>query len=317
MRQKRVEFLEQRPWREISAPPDVRTVPTMLSEHELSLLYVLARDYADGSGAVVDAGCFLGGSSAALLAGIRDRPEPWVGPPVTSYDMFEVEDYTVGQFFSDPGSPALGDSFRPLYDDHVSRFDAPHAVRGGDIVELGWSGEPIDVLFLDVLKTWQINDAILRDFLPHTVPGRTVIVHQDYGWGQLPWLQITVELMRDSLRWIDAMPYGSHVFLLERPIPEELIGMDVRHDLSDERKVELIDRAIERDDGGSRPMIQLSKATLLTELGRADEAVALVDSVEAGNDDRSVALCIEQTRRWLPPRQRRGTGWLRRLTGRR
>ena len=62
----------------------------MLSDWELSLLYCLARDYADpGVGAIVDAGCFLGGSTGALLAGVRDRPEPWSGPPVASYDMFK------------------------------------------------------------------------------------------------------------------------------------------------------------------------------------------------------------------------------------
>ena len=33
-------------------------------------------------------------------------------------------------------------------------------------------GGPIDVLFLDLLKTWEINDAVLRDFFPQVVPGQ-------------------------------------------------------------------------------------------------------------------------------------------------
>ena len=193
------------PWRDLEAPEEVRAVPTMLSPQEQALLYTLARDHAGGEGAIVDAGCFLGGSSAALLAGVRDRPAPWTGPPVASYDQFLVEEYTLDQFFSDMPGVRVGDSFRSRYDRNVAGYGVPHDVHEGDVAEIGWPGGPIDVLFLDLLKTWEINDAVLHDFFPHVVPGRTVLVHQDYGWGQLPWLQMTVELMRDSLRWLDAV----------------------------------------------------------------------------------------------------------------
>src|SRR5262249_49893454 len=71
-------------------------------------------------------------------------------------------------------------------------------VHEGDITTTGWEGGPIDVLFLDVLKSWHINDAVHRDFFPSLVPGRSVVVHQDYGWGSHPWVPVTVELMRDS-----------------------------------------------------------------------------------------------------------------------
>ena len=60
--------------------------------------------------AIVDAGCFLGGSTAALLAGMRDRPEPWSGPPLASYDLFRVEEYTLGKFFGDDQGLRVGDS---------------------------------------------------------------------------------------------------------------------------------------------------------------------------------------------------------------
>lgn len=273
----------------------------MLSERELSLLYVLARDYAVGDGAIIDAGCFLGGSSAALLAGIRDRTEPWAGPPVASYDRFLIEEYTLDQYFAGAPNARVGASFRGRYDRNMEPFDAPHEVYDGDIVELGWHGGPIEVLFLDVLKSWRINDAVLHTFFPNVLPGRTVVVHQDYGWGQLPWLHITVELMRDSLRWLDAMPWGSHVFLVEREIPERLLEISVERDIPTEEKLVLLDRAIARGDGGSADMVTLSKAAMLGELDRGDDAHLLVDAVEARTDDPSVHLCIQHTRMHLPP----------------
>jgi hypothetical protein len=268
----------------------------MLAEEELALLYTLARDYASGEGAIVDAGCFLGGSSAALLAGLRDRPRPWAGPPLASYDLFRVEPYTVDEFFGEERAMEVGSSFRSLYDRNVAGFDVPHTVLEGDIVAHGWSGQPIEVLFLDVLKTAAVNDAVLRDFFPHVIPGKTLVVHQDYEWGYQPWLHITVELMRDSLRRIDSVPHCTHLFLVERPIPEELLGMSVWRDIDDERKVRLIDQAIDGNVGPARGMVELSKAVLLFTLGRSSDAATLLTSVEQRYDSPSVAGCAADLR---------------------
>lgn len=236
----------------------------MLSRQERRLLYCLARDYAEEDGAIVDAGCFLGGSTADLLSGVADRPERWSGPPVTSYDLFRVEAYTVERFFADDPTLSVGDSFRQRFDANVAGFDIPHVVREGDIVELGWSGEPIDVLFLDVLKTWEINDAVLRDFFPSLRPGRSVIVHQDYGCGWTPWIPITVELMGDSLRLVDGMEFGSHVFFLEKPVPAELMRDGVSG-LDEPAKFELVDRAIARCEGWVRGMLEICRTELIYE----------------------------------------------------
>src|SRR5919108_4687169 len=97
----RLRKLIRRPWRDVTLPPDAVGIPTMLSKAERRLLYSLARDHAGGDAAIVDAGSFLGGSTAALLAGVRDRPEPWPGPPVASYDLYRVEPYMLKKFFPD------------------------------------------------------------------------------------------------------------------------------------------------------------------------------------------------------------------------
>lgn len=292
--------LARRPWRSLDVPDDVLSVPTMLAADELALLYFLARDYATGEGAIVDAGCFLGGSSAALLAGLRDRPSGWDGPPVMSYDLFLVEEYTRTAYFS--GDPALevGASFRHLYDRNVAGFDAPHEVRAGDIAANGWSGEPIEVLFLDVLKTPTINDAVMRDFFPHLIPGRTVIVHQDYRWGEVPWLHIGVELMRDSLTLIDEVPYCTQVFCLERAVDPTLCEAGA-WGRPDESKLQLMDAAIARSSGGTRGMLELSKAVLLFSVGRHDTARRLFDDVGRRYDDEGVIGCYDAIAEYVNP----------------
>jgi hypothetical protein len=292
----RLEHLLRRPWRNVTLPPDAVGIPTMLSKMERKLLYTLARDFADGDAAIVDAGCFLGGSTAALLAGVRDRREPWSGPPVQSYDLFRVEAFTVPKFFPDDASVAVGQSFRSRFDAHVERFHVPHAVHEGDITEIGWAGEPIDILFLDVLKSWEINDAVLSEFFRSLVPGRSVIVHQDYGWAGAPWIPITVELMRDSLVLIDWMEWGSHVFFVERELPTDVVEKGVRN-LDLDKRFELIDRAIEWAEGWVRGMLEIARTELVVERDGVDAALRDLSAIAERHPQHGLVLgCIANLR---------------------
>jgi hypothetical protein len=287
----------RRPWRDVTLPPDAVGIPTMLSKMERKLLYSLARDYASPDAAIVDGGSFLGGSTAALLAGVRDRTETWTGPPVASYDLFQVDEYMVPKFFWDDPRVRPGVSFRSRFDEHVARFDVPHVVHEGDITQIGWSGEPIDVLFLDVLKSWEINDAVLRDFFPSLIPGRSVIVHQDYGWGDTPWIAITVELMRESLVLIDWMEWGSHVFFVESELPADLLERGVGG-LELDTKLELIEQAAGHAEGWVQGMLEISRATLLGEREGPEATLAEFASIRERNPHRGFVLsCIDDLER--------------------
>ncbi len=292
----RLRHLTRRPWRDLELPPDAVGIPTMLSKSERKLLYSLARDYAGGDNAIVDAGCFLGGSTAALLAGVRDRKEPWQGPPVESYDLFRVEKFTIPKFFRDEETVRVGETFRPRFDAHIARFDVPHVVHEGDITQIGWSGGPIDILFLDVLKSWEINDAVLRDFFPSLVPGRSVIVHQDYGWGGHEWIPITVELMRDSLVLVDFMEWGSHVFFVERELPVDVLqngvaGLDLH------TKVELIEQAASHSEGWVQGMLEVDRALLFEERDGTQAVLAELATIRERNEHHGLVLgCIDDVR---------------------
>ena len=273
------DYLLRRPWRDERMPFGIPGIPTMLSKPERRLLYGLARDYATGDAAIVDAGCFLGASTSALLSGVRDRGARWEGPPVASFDLFRVEPYTMQRFFADDDSLRAGDSFRGRFDSNIARFDVPHVVHEGDIVQIGWSGEPIDILFLDVLKTWEINDAVLRDFFPFLRRGQSVIVHQDYACGWTPWIPITVELMGDALRLVEGLEWGSHAFFVQEEISPELLENGVSR-LDEDMKFELVERAIDRCEGWVRGMHEISRAELVFE--REGREAALVELQRIG-----------------------------------
>jgi len=294
----RLDYLLRRPWRDESIAPRVPWVPTMISNAERSLLYLLARDFAGGEAAIVDAGCFLGGSTVALLAGVRDRRNPWHGPPVASYDKFRVEAYTIPQFFADDPSLRVGQSFRDRFDANVSGFDVPHVVNEGDVMQIGWSGDPIDVLFLDLVKSWKINDATLRDFFACLVPGRSVIVQQDYGWGAGPWIHISMELMSDSVRLVDGMKAGSHVFFVERELPPDLLRNGVRG-LDHDAQLAAMDRALARLDGWARAMVELARTAIVADRDGPDAALRDVAAIAERYSDPYVDLCLAYVRESL------------------
>src|SRR4051794_6095291 len=92
-------------WQDLQLPELVEHYPTMLAHSERRLLHWMARDVWEGWGAIVDAGCFLGGSTASFASGLRARSEPPAGggsqPPISTYDRFEAEQYMVDAGYFD------------------------------------------------------------------------------------------------------------------------------------------------------------------------------------------------------------------------
>ncbi|MBV9466556.1 MAG: hypothetical protein JO169_10630 [Solirubrobacterales bacterium] len=270
-------------------------MPTMLSSQELGLLYWLGREYWSGGGAIVDAGCFLGGSTIALASGVREAGRNADGSsPITVYDRFLVEDYSLASgFFEDAPELGVDDDFLALFERNVAGVRDLLDVRPGDILQQRWDGGPIEILFLDLLKTWSINDYVVREFWPQLIPGRAMIVQQDYQYGGYPWLAITMELLHEYFERLDEMPWGTVVFRLRAPLPD-LHGMSLSRDLSMRDKLELMDRAVNREtQPAGRAMLRLSRALLVWYLGRWRAGEAEVQAVmrEHGDDPSVMLAC--------------------------
>jgi len=278
--------LSARPWRHAEVPAAALAVPTMLSYQERQLLHWLARDHVTGAGRIVDGGCFLGGSTAALASGLAARDDgPWDGT-IASYDLFRVEQYTLAEFGAALPVPTVGASFRAAFDANIEPWARHVEVREGDASAIGWSGEPIEVLFLDMVKTWPLNDLVLAQFLPCLIPGHSVIVQQDYLWGYAHWIHLTMELLDDCVRQLDAMANGSVAYLLTAPVPPDLIGARLRESLPADRQRELMDRAVDRWAGEERGLVELARAMLIAELDGSDAARAALAAVRGRYADR-------------------------------
>lgn len=217
-------------WRNIDVPEGAVTAQTMLMDVELKMLYSLARDYYGGWGQIVDAGCFLGGSTQALARGVMDnyrfRQNPRQ-PVIHSYDLYIVEPWTIGIYF-DEGTP-LGTSFEDIYRRNIAEFAPLVEVNGGDVTKRTWNKDtPIEILFIDLAKHWTVSDYVVRNFFGALVPGHSIVIQQDYLYHTCTgWLPVTMEHFAEYFELVDYTFRNSVAFKYIKEIPAEMLQEDV------------------------------------------------------------------------------------------
>ena len=252
-------------WRLQPLPAACSNVPTMLIPEELRLLNYLAQDVYTGAGAIVDAGSFLGGSTVALAEGLR-RNRRWKrsasGTPIHSYDRFEVEDWTRGVYF--PETVPAGTSFSEQFDQNIAPYSELVEVHAGDICEQQWSGGPIEILFVDVAKHWTVCDWVTWQFFPHLIPGKSLVVQQDYLYHHwVGWLHVTMELYADYFEYVCDTEVNSAVFLNTKAIPPSVLRRHSVESLTVDERCALMDRAASRFEGRKRDLLVSAKAHFL------------------------------------------------------
>ncbi|HZF77467.1 MAG TPA: class I SAM-dependent methyltransferase [Acetobacteraceae bacterium] len=224
-------LLRSEPWRAAVTPAEVNAVVSMLQPDEKQFLYWLTSEYFSGAGAIIDAGCFAGGSTVALAAGLaaaRGRETWGEKARINSYDMFVTDDFMRVHYFEANGLTTEGARFRNIYDMNTARWRDMLKVRDGDITTYPWTGGPIEILFIDVCKVWHVNDFVTREFFPKLIPGRSLVVQQDFFHHMEFWVIITQELLHDYFEYVGFVRWNTAVFRNVRPVPPEAIPPDLR-----------------------------------------------------------------------------------------
>lgn len=248
-------------WSAHDTPEPVRQRATMLMPDEVRLLHHLAEHVWAGEGAIVDCGAFLGGSTVALADGLRRnlaaRGEA-ERPLIHAYDRFEVEEYTRGSFFA-PDTP-VGSSFRDRFDATVAPYDGLIEVHAGDVTAQTWTGGSIELLFVDVAKHWTVCDWVTRELFAHLVPGRSLVVQQDYLFGSWTgWLHVTMEALAEHFDYVCDTGQNSVVFRHTRAIPPEKLRGDLVGDMPRDQKIVLMERAAARFPPAQRELMESAR----------------------------------------------------------
>lgn len=291
--------LAAKPWNAASIPDAVYRPVGMIGPEERRALWWLARELL-GDGAIVDAGCFVGASTFCLAAGAAASPRAALrrGPIVHAFDHFAAIDEYVVQAIAQHFRPTkAGDSYLDIFEQQLSPHQGIVTAVAGDFAKATWSGEPIDLLFIDIAKTDALGAHVVGTFFSSLVPGRSAVVQQDFHHCWHPMIHVTMEYLAEEFVVLDELiEHQSRLWLLKRPIPQEKIRRLAERRLDRVEQLALLDRLVDRSTGQSRPMMELVRAWHLVRDNRLDAAEAAIASLRSRLSlEMTESLCWAQT----------------------
>ena len=259
----RLETLKSKPWQVpgFAVPAQVAAVTGMLNNQEKRMLYWLAKEDYRGEGAICDLGAFVGGSTICFAAGLREAGVD--GRVIHSYDLFRLPE-SESKRFSAEELPADRRS-RPIFDrnlrDHLDLVE----VHEGDVTEEQWESDaPIEILFVDIAKSYKVMDHLLLTFFPALIPQRSLLIMQDYLWSDVgPWHHVVIEKLRPYLEYVVDTDYASMVFFVKEAIPREALEECQWMRIPADEKLRLMDQAIERMDTDEKRKFLLDNREML------------------------------------------------------
>lgn len=253
--------------------PAATKVPSMMSMLEKRLLFNLARNYYTGAGIIIDAGIFLGASTVCFGEGIRKNPQAaairarWA-KPIISLELGIINP-GMPVFFKRhdvEGMGAAGESFSPTLERNIAPVADLTDLRLGDICQTAADiSSPIEMLFLDVLKLPEISRFAIRQFFPRLIPGRSIVIQQDYFIDLLPFIRTDQEFFAEYFTYIGEV-CSTALFLCIKAIPESEIER-LEAGISAEEQERMASVAMQRSsDPARRYMMAISKVRLIRQL---------------------------------------------------
>ena len=254
--------LRDRPWdaSDFTYPAEILDVPGMLSDSEKRMLFHLAASYYTGEGAIADMGAYLGGSTICFAAGLAAKGVD--RPVLHSYDLFLLSDFELQRDFADHAPE--GNRTRALFEHNLREHRHLLEVHEGDLLAFPWTHGPLELLFVDIAKSYRTFDHIVASYFPALIPGRSLVILQDYILSNSgPWHHVVMEKLAGYFEYVVDTRINSAVFLNTERIPEEALRAAAWEAIPADEKLVLMDQAIERfDDEVKRGHLQGSRQLL-------------------------------------------------------
>ena len=254
----------------------------MISVEERSLLYYLALHHFRDEGSIVDAGCFLGASTASFAFALKERGlKP--RKAIHAYDLGIIGGHQMARHVNiAAGREAYKwkDPFGDMIQEQIAPFAEHVELRIGDIMEKIHEPDPIEILFLDVCKLPNINGRMAKTTFPRLTPGRSIVVHQDYFHDWDPWLHVTMGHFQDRFAYLGSTG-GSAVFLCERAISEEEAAFDPWYDLPPEGVLAAFEQGLLADmDPDQIYLTNIARSIVLAKFFGLQKGIEALEKVE-------------------------------------
>lgn len=259
------------------------SVATMLQPQEQRLLYLLAREYYTGKGAIFDGGICLGGCTESFARGLAARDYlPEKDAIIHAYELGIADEDYVTQFIFDAYKMERhkGDSFVDIIEKNIEKMPGKEKIRfyPGDILEKEYP-DTFEIMFLDVCKTQKINYAMQLLF-NRLIPGESVLIQQDYIHSWHPYIHATLGYLKDYLIPIGIAYYSSFVFLLKKEIPQHVLEVDPYDAFPIEQVNSFITAYYDMFDEKYRNHMEMVRAMMFFEKGKYWQALEIVNSLK-------------------------------------
>jgi Methyltransferase domain len=231
--------MEHRAWKSVRFVY-LREIPTMLQPEETKYLYWLGRSVWTGAGLVLEIGPWLGGSTVCLASGMHASGHPAAGR------LHAVDNFLWREFMAARASLPIqpGESFEPFFLKNLSDYEdivvahartLPDEIIEGDheatakraaeesavpLLDVAPGEGPIEILFIDGAKSWRGMAHLLRIVRDRIVPGKTLLVCQDYKYWGTYWVPMMMSRLHEYVEPVHNVLGATTVtFRLTREIP--------------------------------------------------------------------------------------------------
>lgn len=176
---------DKAPWLGASVEPI--TMPGMITDEEAQY-YEYVGTMFEGFGTAMELGPWLGKSTKHIIRGLQMNHQ-FSGP------LFVFDDFTWRSSWMDPHTPAdlrraNHANFRDLFESFVKDIKSDLQIQTAKIVDyegnehlpkIAWSGQPIEIMYVDCGRTFEVNEEWYKIFSGNFIPDVTLLVLQDWG----------------------------------------------------------------------------------------------------------------------------------------
>ncbi len=253
---------------------------TMLTNKEQHLLYLLAKEYYSGEGSIFDGGVCTGGDTQNFAKGLHNAN--WEKKHIIySYENGVISGTSMCNFLKRKYNKeyAIGDSFLDITIDTLSHCLGNEYIylQTGDILEKEYP-EKIEILFLDVCKTPELNHAMMQ-LLERCIPGKTLVIQQDYKWYGTPWINVSMGYLKEYFYTVQLDIPNTQVFLLKKPIPKKVLMKDTWSESDLKEQLNYFAAHYDYIHPYYRLQLEQSKALIYKKHGLEKEAELLLDNM--------------------------------------
>lgn len=212
-------------------PAFLHTVLGQVTPTDRAIYYWATKEYYSGKGTIVDAGALVGSTAVLLGEGLSNNSNADLSKKqIFSYDLFEDEpDGYMATVIKDwyPDDDQSGEVFDFLryFKKNTQKYEPFIEVVKGDLVENDYQEKrDIEILSIDVAKNEELMLHCAQVFFPRLIPGKSLVLHQDYVFPYYPWILIAMELLSDYFEKVyDAPDFCTSVFICKKKITRKVI----------------------------------------------------------------------------------------------